>query len=204
MTNKERLQYAKENYPVGTKVKCAYDNKKYTVEEEDFFENSGDIWESDNLCLYEKCEDKWAEIISNPDVNNINVANMTHKKAIELLECILIDYCGEDVDAIQYAINQMKQCEVFDKPVEMEICNQSDFRDIHIAKVYAKTFAGYVVYDAELFEWQIWEYARPIKKNPLSFRAWYFQEKGSNSTIMVHDVEDEFNEYTEYLKKFNK
>jgi hypothetical protein len=85
----------------------------------------------------------------------------------------------------------------------MELCTQSDFRDVHIGKVYGKLPWGYIVQDVDFDDWLIWQYARPIKKEPLSFGEWFLK----NETVSFHNgtvgrINKTYDKYQQYLKDF--
>jgi len=76
MTNEEKLQYAKDNYPIGTSMRSDYLQKDiYILESDEFLFSGAGIQckkaycprgEYSNCSPYIYYNGKWAEIISSP------------------------------------------------------------------------------------------------------------------------------------------
>lgn len=202
------LQVAREKYPVGTKFKSAYWLSETTIDEKGRFEIE-DFKDGNISILYYQFQcglpsylyrhGNWAEIIK--DVKETDAPTMTHEKAIELLECISIDHCGEDVDAIKYAINQMKQAEVYPDTIEMIVANDEFFDVSHKRHIKGRFLKSYIGRD-----FSRWLFVKPVKPKPLGFSEW--AEKKENKMTLTggikQAIDSQVNRYINYLNQFNK
>lgn len=139
---------------------------------------------------------------------------MTQEEAIKILEDDFISNEVEEKEyneAIKYAINQLKQCEVFDEPVEMEV-KDSIMNSWQNERVVGK-FKGFYLIETPTNQndyFALFENAKPIKPKPLSFTDWVKgKELVENTCEPIKGWRDKFlNEkiiqYTEYLKQFNE
>jgi hypothetical protein len=119
-------------------------------------------------------------------VNDINKP-MTHQEAIKELRSLL--FIGSrgiySKQALKLSIKNMEQCEVYDKPVEMEVSdNQIEFKPKSILGI----FKGFYV-DTSYYHW---DNARPIKPKVLDPQEWANKKDGLTFSELYY-------EYTQYL-----
>jgi len=193
MTNEQLLEKAKRDYPVGTEFIDMSREKVIATTDPWFFSENfiavrpkfggGACYKNGN----------WAEIISRPEESKNKETN--HEKAIGLLEQYLSVFNDKDPmsKAMRYCLNQLKQYEVFDKPVRMEVKSSQPYEIAVIGRLkdlYVIKHNNFSVDECS-----------PIKEKPLTRNQWYSKRMNgvdfSSSIIGWDKIE---NEYQEYLK----
>lgn len=199
------LQVAKERYKEGDEIYTATGGSK-TIRCDIRIDTQGYIianhfW--DFIILYEPVKKQWAEIVQPKTITyyeheTIMDKEMTHEEAIEELKHVPVATELQKL-AIRKAIANMEQCEVYDKPVEMEVIDYEDGSTYEGNRLVHGKFKGKFIASDGLGEtMRAWDNARPIKPKVLEFGDWI----GELKEYFPHNRKEmnQFHkEYTQYL-----
>jgi hypothetical protein len=125
---------------------------------------------------------------------------MTHQEAIERLKKYQEDWSVSTVNplrtAIDLAIKNMEQCEVYKEPVDMDCVNIE--RDGWLKEFVTGKFNNEFIVESSRDTFLRYTEARPIKPKVLSFSEWILTNKAGEGCYLSN-VDIFHNEYTQYL-----